>query len=318
MRDVLVWFPNSAVDHTVHVRGLRLGDVQKAVSEHLSAGGKGANVLRSLATLGCTSAGVTTSGPIVGSLHELLTQEMGVTTLYTRVVDDTRIATLIIEDGQAAATVVNGPGPALAPAEWQEHVRDVKAAIDDHYPKVVAICGSFPPNADPDDLIRICDYAKARNAMTLVDVSGELLQRAVEANVDLIKVNRVEAAEVVSLARGRKPLPTAGDKILESLAYIGANRIVITDGNGPVLATFLPNTAIYPPQANFVSDVGCGDAFLAALAAQGVATGTLDEDHLRWATAVAAASAETPIPGAFDLDRARILLRDVRSQHKPG
>jgi tagatose 6-phosphate kinase len=135
-----------------------------------------------------------------------------------------------------------------------------------------------------------------------VDTSGEALARFVRRDPDLVRVNRVELVEALTLSSPRGAghslgVGWPGGKVPElALVSDGASPVrVWTRARGRALVT--------PPSVAVSNPIGCGDAMLAGLLARLVRGGT-EDSAIAYGIAVGAAQAEARVPGQLDLARA--------------
>lgn len=70
---------------------------------------------------------------------------------------------------------------------------------------------------------------------------------------------------------------------------------------------------VFPPKIQVKNTIGCGDCFLSGLI-YGVYKGLSDEETLKIATAISAATAESELSIGFDMERAKVLKELVSIQ----
>jgi len=112
-------------------------------------------------------------------------------------------------------------------------------------------------------------------------------------------VNRAELAAVLEVARPEVPAPP-----YPALGSVAMG--VVSDGALPIEAWQEGGRRwrILPPPVASKNTIGCGDAMLAGLL-QALSEGRAFDDALLFATAVAAAQAESRHAGELDPERAR-------------
>ena len=251
---ILVVSPNTGIDITYELDGFGTGRVNRAVRQAAMIGGKPVNVVRTLARLG-VPARVFTFGDS-GSLPFLGKElgELGITCHITPISQALRHCSIMVDSRAKTATVVNGPGPVISEAEGTRFVDAVLDALagDGRY---LVLSGSLPPGL-PDgtyrDLVRA---AKRHGKYVLLDAAGAVLQKAVTASPDLIKVNEEEFGV---LAGGRSAAAAAG----EYLDRVGT--LIITAGGAGAACYHGGRCYRVGPLGGFepVNPTGCGDAFL--------------------------------------------------------
>ena len=90
-RMILSLTPNPAVDKTLQVTDLVVGEVNRALRSDLDAGGKGINVSRVVHRLGGTTLAVGVVGGHIGSLLERALREESVPFELVWIRDETRL-----------------------------------------------------------------------------------------------------------------------------------------------------------------------------------------------------------------------------------
>lgn len=280
--------PNPSVDRTVELSSLRRGEVNRAVSARHDPGGKGLNVSRALTLHGVPTTAVLPIGGHSGRLMLDLIAEASVSVRPVPVVGSIRANVALVEPN-GTTTKVNELGPTLSTDEASALVQAARDALD--APGWVVGCGSLPRGVPSDFYARLADKAHGWGARVAIDASGEALSAALRTEVDLVKPNRIELAEVVGC-----PLATAGE-------VIAAARDLIAGGVGEVLVSLGRDGALLVTDQNAmlaraegilpVSTVGAGDSLLAGyLAAR--SRGADDVEALSLATAFGAAAVALP------------------------
>ena len=160
------------------------------------------------------------------------------------------------------------------------------------------VSGSSPQSLGDDALSRVVTTLRAAGARVAVDSHGPALAGVVrDAPPDLVKVNRVEAAELTGLP---DDAPLAD--LVDAVAHRTGGLVVVTDGTaGATAGDGLRHVHAWLDGHVGLFPVGSGDSFLGGLLVGLEEGGSLD-DALRLATATAAANAQ--VPGAAVLDPA--------------
>ncbi|MFA9428647.1 1-phosphofructokinase family hexose kinase [Egicoccus sp. AB-alg2] len=294
--------PNPAVDETVLVEDLRFDVPLRPVERRRLAGGKGINVARTVHLLG---GSVRCHGVVAGdtgawlaeSLHdEGLDEDFVVDrsdtwrTRTTQVISDDRHAVLLYDRGEA-----------IPPERLRESAE--RCLADLLAGGILVVSGSLPDGDHLDTVCWLLASAAGAGASVVVDSSGPGLRAALKTGVDVIKVDREEAAEVT----GVEDPADAARALLD-----GCRRAIVTAGaDGAVAAGVGQATQrIHAPRVDARHPAGSGDAFAGALAV------ALAQD-LPWSAALqsaaAAGAANTLVvgAGAFELAAYRRLLPDV-------
>jgi tagatose 6-phosphate kinase len=161
----------------------------------------------------------------------------------------------------------------------------------------------------PPDLYHTCtQIAGAAGLLTILDASGEPLRKSLAASPGLVKPNRVELEATVGreLRQERALL----EAMLE-LHKLGAQRVVITSGSAPTLATDGKKMwRVTSPRITAVNPIGSGDSFTAGVTWKLVQGCTLGE-ACRWGAAAGAANALTLMAGEVDRGEVESLVKQV-------
>src|SRR5689334_9541185 len=103
---ILCVTPNPALDHTMTVPGLRLGEVARATQSFMAAGGKGLNVARVVTALGDAALCAGFLGGHSGRLLADLAEREGLPAAWTWFVGETRTSTILYDPQGSDATVI--------------------------------------------------------------------------------------------------------------------------------------------------------------------------------------------------------------------
>jgi 1-phosphofructokinase len=291
--------PNPAVDRTVSIRGFTIGTTNRAVAERIDIGGKGINVARHLARLGCdvVATGFLDASDFHGVVPALAVQ--GIQTDFVRVPGDTRMNLKILDPITRQETEINESGALLAAngvAALLETLRVLAPRC-----AVMVFSGSLPPGAPADLYAQGIGVAAAAGVRTVLDAAGDALRLGIAAKPDLVKPNRAEAEELLGVSLGSEVELVAGAK---RLIEYGARTAVISLGaDGAVCASAAGVWRARPPQIAARNTVGSGDAMVAALA-WALTRSLAAPEALRLATALGSATAasDEPLPPSGRLE----------------
>ncbi len=285
---ILTVTPNAAVDTTYRVEGFCLDRVHRPTEWKTVAGGKGVNVARVYSRLGGEA---TATGLLAGHNGRLILESLAseqIPAEFTWTAGESRICLAIVDPIACTQTEINEPGPPAAPDDVESLCDRVRSLLETGRFWALALCGSLPPGA-PATLYRdLVELAGEQGVRAALDASGEPLREGVKAGPWLAKPNAREAGDLL----GRTPAGD-GEKLDAAwrLLEMGVSVAVVTDGPRPaVLVTGEEAWSARPPEVEFVSAVGSGDAFLAGLLL-GMEQGRGMKDSLALATAAGAANA---------------------------
>lgn len=282
MARVLTVTLNPALDLTVQLPSLRLGEVNRSESLQVHAAGKGLNVAQVLADLGHQLTVTGFLGADNPQAFEQLFETRGFADEFVRVAGETRSNIKLAEAG-GQVTDINGPGLMIAEAERVELLARLKRLAPAH--DLVVVAGSLPRGVQVEWFVELLRTLKQLGVRVALDTSGAALRAGLATAPWLIKPNEEELAE----ARGMN----AGDaqalaREAWRLQVEGVEHVVISQGAEGV-SWFAPSTGLHahPPKVQVVSTVGAGDSLLA-----GMLHGLLEkwsiERTLSHATAIAA------------------------------
>lgn len=304
---ILTLTPNPSLDLTYGLDRLLRGEVQRAGSMSVEAGGKGINVSRNLVANGRPSRAVAPVGGPSGEQFLSLLEGAGMDLVRVPVAGAVRMNVSLVEGG-GVGTKINALGPRLSGDELDRLLEEMAEAGKDA--EWLAVCGSLPPGAPEDLYARAVALGREAGCRVAVDSSGPSLAAALKERPDLIKPNQEELAELV----GRR-LDNFGE-VLEAAEEVRAsgvgNVLVSLGADGALLID--EEGALHADTPPFVpaSTVGAGDALLAGfLFAEGEAGGR--EARLVEAVAWGAAAARLPGsrgPGPGDLEREAVRLHE--------
>lgn len=285
---VLTVTPNAALDKTYLLEHFAIGRVHRPRETRVVAGGKGVNVARVLQTLGGQATATGFLGGHVGQeIRQYLAAE-GIRDAFLEVEGESRLCLAIMDTTARTQTEVNENGPEISPETVDRFLAKFPAMLDGV--TWVALCGSLPPGVPPEFFRELIGIARARGVRSVLDTSGEALRLGLGARPDFIKPNAVEVTDL--LGRDIETVGEAAEAGREILG-MGIPLVAITLGRcGAVIVDQAGAWYAEPPEVEFRSAVGSGDAFVAGLITV-LNEGRLPADALRYATAAGAANATT-------------------------
>jgi 1-phosphofructokinase family hexose kinase len=300
---ILCITPNPAIDRTLILPSLVLGEVHRAQKIITAAGGKGLNVARTIRTLGGTPLCMGFAGGHSGRLLRDLAQNEGLSSAWTWTDAETRTCTILVSPSDDA-TVINEAGMLVMTQDWKQLQQDIQEQL----PSVGLVCisGSLPPNSSAKEFQGLLNVLVESRKQVWVDTSGTALRTALDYPEICIKANAAEIGEALGLEL--TDIPSTQHALL-GLTERGRAAAVVTLGSaGALLATQEGRWRAQGPRVDVVSTVGSGDAFLGGLVS------ALDADK-NWpdalVDAVAAGTANTLSAGG-----GRFVLRDFKEIQK--
>ncbi|WP_143757335.1 1-phosphofructokinase family hexose kinase, partial [Burkholderia singularis] len=187
--------PNPALDQTVRVANLTLGDVNRAESLEFNAGGKGVNVAGCLADYGIDTIATGLLGAQDSAVFDAMFADKDIADRFVRIAGRTRINVKLVDPARDETTDVN-----LATSRPTSG--DV-AALERRLAELAApgrwfvLAGSLPPGVDASFYRRATRMLHDAGARVALDTSGAPLADALAGAdprelPDLVKPNLAE------------------------------------------------------------------------------------------------------------------------------
>ena len=298
---------NPAVDQTLALERIALGDTNRVRDSRIDPGGKGINVSRVLRELGQESLAVGLAPGSLGRFVEHSLLEQGILCDFVHTRGQTRTNLTLVDDSIHETTLLSYRGPEIDP----RHVQTLEARLRRYLSAGdwLVTAASIPPPIEPQAYVRFIELRRHAGARPLLDADAEALEVGLSGRPWMVKSNHHEAERLLgrSLQDDGALLDAA-----EEMRRRGADTAVITAGAGGAVA--VDETGAWwarPPATTVVSAVGAGDALLAGMLLRLEQKAGMEE-ALRWGTAAGAAaclSAGTQLCRRDDVER---LLPAVR------
>ena len=305
---ILCITPNPAIDRTLLLPSLTLGNVHRAQRIIVAAGGKGLNVARAIRNLGGEPLCMGFAGGHSGRLLADLAQSEGLASSWTWTNSETRICTILIAQA-SDATLINEPGLPVSTSDWEQLLQDAHRQVTSA--GLVCISGSLPPNSSTEDLQRLLNLLVDSRKQIWVDTSGPALSTALTQPGICVKVNGKEIGEILGVEiRGFDSARQALNRLSEQ----SLTAAVITLGAmGALLATNDGRWHAQPPDVDVISTVGSGDSFLGGLV-RALDAGRDWPEALGDAVAAGTANALSAGAGQFELETFQLIRNQIDVQ----
>lgn len=298
---------NPAIDQTIQLERLTLGDTNRVRDSRIDPGGKGINIARVLRELGRESLA---AGLAPGSLgrfieHSLLEQGILCDFVHTR--GQTRTNLTLMDESEHETTVLSYRGPVTDPRHITTLYTRLRRYLSPGDWLVVA--GSIPPPIEAQEYARLIEFGRERGAHTVLDADADALAAGLTGQPEVVKSNHHEAERLLG-----RTLESEDDVLWAAceMRKLGAGTAIVTNSaRGAVAVTDEGAWWSTPPAMVVVSAVGAGDALLAGLLFK-LADGEPIEAALSYGTAAGSAACLTPgtqLCHRADVDR---LLSQVR------
>ena len=255
---------NPALDQTVILDHLQVGEVNRARAAMVHAGGKGVNVAACLADW--DHRGVAASG-ILGrdnqAAFSALFSKKSIADEFVRVPGETRTNIKLSHDGDT--TDINLPGLEISAKTAEAFIQKLRTlAVPGGF---VLLAGSLPAGLTPEIYPLLAEQSAVSGARVLVDSSGAPLQAALNGKVMpyAIKPNREELEGFVG---HRLTDDAALLKAARALNARGVEIVVVSLGaDGALFVTAQSALRAHVTPMRVTSTVGAGDAMMAGMVA---------------------------------------------------
>ena len=253
---------NPAIDKTIEIDKFIYNGLNRIRKVQYDAGGKGINVSKTICELGGQSIATGFLGGNNGKLIDNVLRDYGIISDFVWVSGETRTNTKMVED-DGTLTELNEAGAFVC----DEDIQKLKEKLLDYANEqtIFVFAGSIPSGVAKDIYRELICLVKERGSYVLLDADGEAFCKAVEANPNMIKPNKVELEAYLGLraVSGISELIDAA----KNMKRKGIENIVVSMGGEGAL--FLMGDDEFLCEAlpvKVASTVGAGDAMVAAYA----------------------------------------------------
>lgn len=300
---------NPALDKTVTVPSLTVGQVNRIRSIREDVGGKGINVSKCISVLGGESTALALlAGQTGKKVLAFLEQADHIIPMEAWVPQgETRTNLKIIDPELRCNTDINEPGPAVSGDVLDAIAQQLLSAVK--FGDIVVFSGSLPAGA-PATLYR--DWGircRERGVRVILDADRDPLKYGLECHPFLIKPNRDELSALLGL-----PLATmaelidAGRLLVQQYAECA---VISLGGDGALFFSQTDPFCISAPKVEVKSTVGAGDSMVAALA-YGASTGLPWQEQAKLAVACGCAAVTCSGSQSPDHECIQALLQQIR------
>lgn len=280
---------NPAVDKTLMVESLVLGESNPIKSYRIDPGGKGINVSRVIKELGRETKALGFIGGDTGHFLKHSLERRGVPTNFVEIDRSTRTNVTLVDLSRPPATEFNEKGPCISQPDLELLKNKIFEALP--HSRLIVFAGSLPQGAPDDTYYQLIELAEKKGLRCVLDSRGEAFTVGLRATPFMIKPNRHETEQVLKVE-----LKTMEDTVKAARQFIkkGIEVVVISMGqDGAILATQDKVWHAEPPEVKVGSGVGAGDSMVA-----GICVGIVEQmswgDCLALGTAAGAATTMRP------------------------
>ena len=181
---------NPAIDYVVRADSIKLGCVNRAVSEEMYFGGKGINVSAVLAELNVKSKALGFTAGFTGEAIEKGVRDMGIDADFVHLPNGN--SRINIKLKATEETEINGQGPYISEAALSELFAKLeKISFGD----TLILAGSIPNSLPSDIYEKILERLSGRGIRFIADATGKLLLNMLKYRPFLIKPNNFELGD---------------------------------------------------------------------------------------------------------------------------
>lgn len=297
---------NVAIDKLYIVDEYKPYEVMRVKSCTYTPGGKGLNVTKVVNLLKEEVVATGFVGGHAGSWILESLDKLSIKHHFVKGKHETRTCINIKELSTGRHTEFLEPGAPLTQEDEKLFLEVFEEVIKTS--RVITISGSIPGGIHKDIYSQLVAVCKKAGKKVLVDTSGELLTKVIEAKPTMIKPNIDELRAIT-----HEEINSIDDlvRVAKELRDTGIEIVAVSLGEEGVLVIW--EEGIYhgiPPKIEPVNTVGCGDSMIAGFAT-GLSRGLNREDTIKMAVAVSAANALTNDTGYFKEEDYHELLKRV-------
>jgi 1-phosphofructokinase len=251
---------NPAIDQTITIEKLNIGQKNVTMNTRYDFGGKGINVARVLAHFGIQPTATGWLGRD-GEQYEKKLNDMGIHSSFVFTNQRIRTNVKVLEQHSGKVTELNEAGFPISKGQQDrfiEHYAELLSKID-----VVILAGSLPPGIEPSFYYSLIEQANKHQVLSFLDTNGYLLKYATGAIPYAIKPNQEELEEYLGYRVEKEQ-----DVIEAGQALINQGISLVAISLGAKGAYFFKKGQVVkskPPHIKVKSAVGAGDSMFAGM-----------------------------------------------------
>ncbi|KAJ1849053.1 hypothetical protein LPJ73_003823, partial [Coemansia sp. RSA 2703] len=216
---------------------LALGNVNRALKQTSSLGGKGQNfafATKQLYGYGTRVTLLQILGGSTGSQIETLETAEGLEFITVSTSQATRTCTTCLDAATGQMTELVGLSEPIDPATATQYVQTAIMILNSTAPpKALAICGSLPSGLDPTHIAEIVSSRLTEKTLVFVDSAKHIIPTLQTGNVNIFKVNSDEILDIVKTIDQNFDTDTE-DKVVRAASVVGnmfkIDVVAVTDG----------------------------------------------------------------------------------------
>lgn len=246
---------NPSLDYVMALDEFEENTVNRSVKEHITPGGKGINVSRSLKSLGIDTVALGFTGGAIGAYLERYLIDEGINLDFVPISSENRINVKLEYNYE---TEINATGPFIS----RENLDLLKKKLDKlRYGDFLVLSGSIGRGTPEDIYGEIMEYVKNKNVKVVVDTTGIPFLHTLKYRPYLVKPNLRELMEITGRdIKGRSEIIDAAKEILR----MGAENVLVSLAEDGALFVNRDEVIMsHAPKGYVVTSVGAGDSMIA-------------------------------------------------------
>lgn len=268
------------VDKIYYIDYFSAGKMYRVKNYIKSAGGKGVNVARVCRLLGEQVNCIGFKAGYTGDWIEKQLSNIGVNAYFVEVEGETRTNNNIIDLVNRNETEILEKGPYIHKQKIDEFMSIFEKVAKNT--SILVCSGGLPEGADDAIYYDLISFAKQYDIITVLDTSGEILKKSLEASPHLFKPNMRELKELSG-----KNIESV-DEIADTARYYAVNihsKVLVSMGkNGGVYVSEKYALKANIPDVEVLNTIGSGDSTVAGCAVS-LKRGYDEPDMLKFAMA---------------------------------
>lgn len=297
---------NASIDKAYYMqKSIENGTVMRVAAVRNTAGGKGLNVARNVKLCGEKVLATGLVGGYNGKYLESLLKKDEIDYRFEHIQGETRSCINIL-DPKYSSTEYLEPGCEVSEEEEQEFLKNFPEMIKES--DVITISGSVPKGMSKDIYKKMIQQIKEAGKQVILDTSGELLERGIEAQPTMVKPNQdeIELLFNTKIENREQVIHYAQELYKKGIPYV----VISLGGDGALLVCEKGVFQGKPPKIEAENTVGCGDSMVGAFAVA-LSRNYEPKEALKYAVSVATANAMSPNTGDFDLKNSEKIREKV-------
>ena len=281
---------NPAIDYIAEINSVNEGQISRAISEKVLAGGKGINVSVVLKNLGIESTAIGFIAGFTGKEIERQVENHGIATDFVYLENKfSRINVKLVSKTAgitSSETAINGEGPKITDNDIEKLMQKIDKLKKGDF---LVLAGSVSRKMKEDIYEKICKRLEGKEIKIVADATGKLLINVLKHKPFLIKPNKDELEEIFE-----DKIDTKEEIIMyaKKLQEMGAENVLISLGQDGAVLVSKDKSVRYlkAPKGKLVNSVGSGDSMVAGFIA-GILTYDDYEKAFKMGIAAGSASA---------------------------